>query len=552
GFATAVKPPVESTFDLVLRDLGHALFPWSAFLPFAFGRLFQTPNRDVGVRVALLVGASVFYAVYAFVAPRSGPLPFAAPAVLAAIAAVALDDFERGAPASALVGAGTAVIGVVLLHDFATIPQKLLVPFGVRDRATDFVTKDSALLMVAAGSFFVLMFFGWIDKRADSLRSWIRTRVDAYRTGSVELQRVWKGNLVFGFLVIEAGLVGLGAMLIVGRKMGWPSVTNIPQQTANIGLNAWWFLPLALLMLVVLFDVGRLVLLRLPRAAGMLLAAIVAGGLLCFGFYPALASQLSPRGAFRRYAELHRGGEPLATLGLRARVVRYYARGEEPHVLVGAQAAADWLDAGLERSERRWLVVRDRDLSTLNALFRKAHGQNLPVLDASTGEILLASNSLGGGASDNPLDAYLLQAPPERIQHPVSAMFGDDLEALGWEIRDDDGDLMRYVVPGRAYTMRFFYRVRRGIARNYQAFLHVDGYGRRHNGDHEVLDGRYRMTLWQAGDVIADPYELTLEANFLPGDYHVLFGFFSGKPRYPVTKGEHDEDRVFGGVLSVR
>src|SRR6185503_20032881 len=92
GAALVRKPPLESTFDLHVRQLGHALFPWSAFMPFAIGRLFRAPQpsdesqpgearrlgaREAAVRIYLLTGAAVLFAAYAFVAPYAGALPFA-------------------------------------------------------------------------------------------------------------------------------------------------------------------------------------------------------------------------------------------------------------------------------------------------------------------------------------------------------------------------------------------------------------------------------------------------------------------------------------------
>lgn len=100
--------------------------------------------------------------------------------------------------------------------------------------------------------------------------------------------------------------------------------------------------------------------------------------------------------------------------------------------------------------------------------------------------------------------------------------------------------------------MRFYYRVLKRLSRSYKAFLHIDGYRRRHNGDHEVLGGKYRLSLWKPGDVIVDHYPLVLEPNFTPGEYTVYYGFFQGNQRLKVSTGKHHEDRVDGGMLAVR
>src|SRR5262249_60938138 len=41
--AQIANQPKFPTFDLIIHYLGHTLFPWSAFIPFAVGRLFRAP-----------------------------------------------------------------------------------------------------------------------------------------------------------------------------------------------------------------------------------------------------------------------------------------------------------------------------------------------------------------------------------------------------------------------------------------------------------------------------------------------------------------------------
>jgi len=76
-------------------------------------------------------------------------------------------------------------------------------------------------------------------------------------------------------------------------------------------------------------------------------------------------------------------------LGLRARTARFYAR-EEVAELFGPQEAYRWLAEA--DGERRWLLLRARRLGELNALFREGERRNLPVIDARSSQILLASN----------------------------------------------------------------------------------------------------------------------------------------------------------------
>jgi hypothetical protein len=88
---------------------------------------------------------------------------------------------------------------------------------------------------------------------------------------------------------------------------------------------------------------------------------------------------------------------------------------------------------------------------------------------------------------------------------------------------------------------------------DWEAFIHIDGYHRRHNGDHKPCGGKYPMTLWLPGDLIVDDYEFSLEPNFTPGDYTIYFGFWLGESRLKVKSGPSDGDnRINGGALRVR
>lgn len=578
GFSVLDAPEVSSTFDRTVRDLGHALFPWSAFLPFAFGRLAWLPGDEGGgrrgeraVRVGLVVGPAVAFVVHAGAAPFSGSLPFVATPLLAAVIGITLADFERGAPSSGLVGFGTAALGIVLLHDLRTMPAKSLAPLHLGSGALPAASQNaSSSLVVAGGLFLAIFWLTWLDppqllapteprgrEATQAAKAWFRRRIEHYEATARHLAHLWDGNLAFGFLVVEAGLVGVGAMLVIGQRYGWASVVAMPRPLAWAGLNLWWILPLALVFTPPLIDAVRgsfaLVLgrLGLPRAFGLALAGLGAGAVLCFGHYADLARRLSPKGVLAIYAERHRAGDPLGVLGLEATSSRYYAQGSPTRELPTTRTAVRWLIAGraVEPPERRWLIFRAEELPELNALFRQSEGVNLPVIGDASTDLLLASSHLEGERNDNPLSPYVRAAPPSSIQHPVEASLSDRVQSLGWEIRDEDGRLVELVVPGRRYRVTIFYRVLASLPRDYRAFIHIDGEGRRHNGDHAFV---YPTSLWRPGDVIVDAHDFVLEPNFTPADYRVYYGFYVGKQRLPVTEGPHRDDRVVGGTLPVR
>ena len=159
------------------------------------------------------------------------------------------------------------------------------------------------------------------------------------------------------------------------------------------------------------------VLLGAAGTAGFSVLAAVPGFILCFGYYPALANQLSPKEVFESYARMHQGSEPLALLGVGGRTAAYYAGGQV-ETLTDTSRAFQWLLAA-EPGTRRWLATRAEELPKLNQLYRAqthAHGEpamNLPVLDARSSQILLVSSGLQKGEKNqNPLSKMILQGPP--------------------------------------------------------------------------------------------------------------------------------------------
>lgn len=278
---------------------------------------------------------------------------------------------------------------------------------------------------------------------------------------------------------------------------------------------------------------------------------------MALGYYPALASQLSPRQVFETYQRQRGVGEPLGLLGVAGRAVAYDTGGDA-RSFPDAAAAFAWL---MEGPERRWLAVRSDELASLNALYRgrarepgfpATADHNVPVLDARSSQVVLVSNELRGQRNRNPLAPYLSAEAP-RPTHPIQANLDDTLEALGWDVfAEGSGTPAREVHAGKTYTLCLYWRVLAPITNQWKSFVHIDGHGRRHNGDHEVLEGKVPMRLWQPGDIVTDRYEFRLEPNFTPENYGVYYGFFLGDRRMTVKAGKHGDNRLEGGPLPVR
>jgi hypothetical protein len=293
------------------------------------------------------------------------------------------------------------------------------------------------------------------------------------------------------------------------------------------------------------------------RTAGFSVLAAVPGFVLCFGYYPALANQLSPKEVFESYARVHKTGEPLALLGVGGRTAAYYAGGQV-ETLTDNQRAFTWLLGG-GSGGRRYMAMRAEELPKINELYRQqthaggAPAQNLPVLDARSSQILLvASSLLPNEKNQSPLMKILIPSMPTP-QHKLTVDMEGKLEVLGYDITDLNGKLVDSIGPGRKYHMRTYYKVLAPVTTEWEAFIHIDGYRRRHNGDHKPLDGKYPFSLWLKDDLVVDDYEFSLEPNFSPGTYTVFFGLFVGETRMKVVSGPNDNDnRIDGGPLRVQ
>lgn len=645
-------PSKYPTFDFIAGQLGPALAPWSAFIPFAMGRLFIPPVKTSGFvheresffRATLLVGAAVAFTAHGFLAVRTDLMAFSAPALLAAVCAVAIRDFERGAHGSIAVGVGTAVFLGVLHHDFHELPDKAYQAFAVVGATFPESYKEHALLLwtVALIGFAGFTFLTWVE--GDSTRRPFDP--NNYHAIIVALREAWDGLLALVYFALVAGASLAGLVIWVGVRTHAKWLPTISLQIRDGVLNAWWvtaFVPLVAILglffatdvwawafggakkltwgsftrgfepfeglyacvrsettppatkltaILVLFPLMVLAVpgavlaviltkhittlpvalaLALPagiavflglgllgdalrgrRAAGFAFGGAAVGFLLCFSYYPALANQLSPKEVFETYERSHKSDEPLALFGVGGRTAAYYAGGQ-PMSFTDPARAYEWLMAGGE-GHRRFLAMRSDELSKLNQIFRdhSTPRQNLPIIDSRSSQILLVASSLDGDKNQNPLGKIILSAPP-KPQHVLDVNMEDKLAVLGYDVTDQAGKLVDVVAPGRKYRMRTYYRVLAPVTTEWEAFIHIDGYHRRHNGDHKPMEGKYPFGLWLKDDLLVDDYEFGLEPNFSPGSYTIFFGLFVGETRLKVKSGPSDGDnRINGGQVRVQ
>jgi 4-amino-4-deoxy-L-arabinose transferase-like glycosyltransferase len=552
------------TYDDVIHDLGFGLFPWSAVLPFAAGRMMRPPHglsgraaeRETALRAVLLLTSATAFGVFALLAPTVGMLPFAGVAALAGIAGVALRDFDRGAPASRVLAMGVAAFAILFYYDFKNFPEKGLVAFVVENpRFPDSFKEPAHGLLKIATLVLVALFFASVMEHNDPKAR--RFERDDYLAWPRALKTEWAGNLWFSFLVVEAALVGYAALTWLSQsRFHWKQFETLGPPARAVASYGWLVLPVLVLVLPPLVLLGRdlsrwaFSILPISRGTVATLSVVFAGSVMSFGYYPKLAAQISPKEVFDSYKRYAQPGEALGIVGVGSGTATYYA-GRDVPTFDNPTSAFTWLTSG---QDRRWLVVRSSDLPQINAAYRglpNAPG-NVPVIDARSSEILLLSNRLASGQkNDNPFDDWILDRPPTTT-HPLDANLGGQLDVVGWDVTALDGKPVASVTPGKLYDFRIYYKVVAPISGNWETFIHIDGFQRRFNGDHKTLDNKYPLHLWRIGDYVADIYEFSLEPNFTPGAYEVFFGLFIGSRRLDVKRGRHNDNRVQAGHLEVR
>jgi hypothetical protein len=360
---------------------------------------------------------------------------------------------------------------------------------------------------------------------------------------------------------------GLGAFtlvlgaLAVAARLGAPGL-NVPfresiqdgaqlSKYAFLAVSAFVFGP-ALVLFARDVAVALLRWLPLPRARLGLAAFAGFGLVLSLGYYPRLADQLSPRNVFESFRQRAKPGEPLAVMGQSASVAPYYA-GTEVHTPRNVRGALDFL---LEAPEqRRWLLLGAKDLGALNQLYRQSTTppRNLPILDAISSEVLLASNQLTPDEMDeNPLSKWVLPERPTPA-HPLDVDLNGQLRCLGWALTDPNGAAVAEARTGEPYVFRIYYEVLASVSEDWKTFIHIDNNRRRYNGDHNTLEGKYPFRFWKKGDFVMDAHRVEFEPYFAGATYEVYFGLYTyGENRMPVKNGQHSANRIAGGPLVIR
>jgi hypothetical protein len=557
--AKHAEPAKLPTHDASLHQLGFGLFPWSAIAPAALalvlGQERQSSERSA-LRLSLACVVVVALALHGLSAPYVGVLPFVATFAIAGLVGIAFRDAESPEQRTRLIALVAAALLIVFVSDLRNYPEESLLPFAVGNPSLPESFAAEAKRWMTFGTLGCLLAMLPALGDLPGERKPPALAVRAGRPWLDALGAAYGGKLrwALGAVALVLGVAALLSRLAArGVALPLPAIfAERPELFTAL---------FALVPLVVfgpsLFAIARellssaLAALPFPRAR-LGLAAFAAFGLaLSLGYYPALAAQVSPRDVFESFRQQAKPGEPLAVLGQAAKVAPYYA-GPDVRTPKTPRAGLDFL---LEApAERRWLVFGAKDLGTLNQLYRQNASPpgNLPVLDAISSEVLLASNQLRPGETNqNPLAAWIGSERPMPAR-PLDVDLNGQLRCLGWAVTERDGTPVDEARAGHPYDFRIYYEVLAAVTGSWKTFIHIDGNRRRFNGDHDTLQGKYPFRLWQKGDFMVDVYPFELEPHFAGTTYDVYFGLFSGDKRMTVKHGKHSDNRIEGGPLVVR
>ncbi len=540
GRAGAGQP---ETFETTLEAVFHSFAPWSALLPLALGRMALPPTnageRHCAFRAMLLLWIAGGYGAQTLYLARYGAeavfLPVVALAVAVALLMRDVEQSDRGYPAYAIV---SLFFAALVIRDYALYPDGPLAGMALGglevpealNLKREWATLIGLVAVIAALGFGVRPGGGRPDLGAP------------YRL----IKEQWRRGPSFKFWLIFL------ALLLVATTVLGVLAFAAPQKIGMSTLATRWarrlaFLPLTAPIAIALAQLG---LYAYGKLRGYrLLPVMLAGAIFALaagqGYLPALAAHLSPREIYETYNIYADERDELAEYGVGVRAAAYYANGKVREIESHSELVAFLVKPG-----KRWAALPADDLPAVNRLYRKRTGEHLFVADARSARIVLAtSRKIKGLKNQSFLAESVLKQPPS-IQHPVRALLDDKIEFLGYDL---DLPYGRYAGAGDSFTITWYFRVLKAIAGNYKMFVHIDGRGLRINGDHDPLDGKYPLRLWDKGDVVVDRQTLKVPSHFRGGGYTIYMGFFSGNTRMKVNEGPADnENRVNVGVLTVR
>jgi hypothetical protein len=111
------------------------------------------------------------------------------------------------------------------------------------------------------------------------------------------------------------------------------------------------------------------------------------------------------------------------------------------------------------------------------------------------------------------------------IPNPIQRNFANQIELAGYDMG------ARSLRPGETLTVTLYWRATGSISINYSVFAHVRGDGETlwAGQDGWPQQGAAPTSAWRLGEMIIDPYTLTLKPETPPGQYDVEVGLYDAQ-----------------------
>ncbi|MBI5305121.1 MAG: glycosyltransferase family 39 protein [Chloroflexi bacterium] len=150
-------------------------------------------------------------------------------------------------------------------------------------------------------------------------------------------------------------------------------------------------------------------------------------------------------------------------------------------------------------------------------------------------ENLTARDPRGNAITPNVARFKIAGQSQIQIENPVRYDFADQVALVGYAIAPN-------AHAGESLRVRLFWRALKSLDEDYTVFVHlVDANGKLiAQKDDQPQHGAYPTSLWDAGEIVADEYALTLPRDAPPGEYRVIVGLYraSDVTRLPVNGGD--------------
>jgi hypothetical protein len=542
-------------FDLWLRQIGFATFPWIALIPSGLAYLSlpgaERPEDDADgpglERRMLLVWAMVSLGVIA-VSSAYGHYFFTGYVPLAIGVGVMLGDVSfwkkvaRHKPILLqLLGLVGAAFILTLGKDleryphrfvelYAQLPAKLTLPEGFSWGKTYKPMKYVMLLAIIVGSFGLL---SW----SVALLGWLKAfpaRFKAWRAKEAPL---------FDAVDADSGETPMSAR--ARARAEWLDGEGLLARVVRLIEGAAW------------------------RPVVWTSVFVVFGALSLWSYLPKATFNFSQRHIFETYTASAdaEGGEKLYRYLSPQKKGSLYLRD------VPVVASSSEFLKKLDEPSRFFAVIPRERLAQVNYDSRKARGRkNVHVLDARSAGLILLSNRLEEGEKDQNFIAEAILPPSEttpaeveyevkykddkgQLVHPT---FDGKLELVGYSFGNKPKGAQRGKgVPvfgwGEEIELVMYFRVLERVPSNQKLFVHIDTKGNRLHGDHYPLGGDFQTNYWLPGDIIKDTHKIPVENYTRQGQYAIGMGFYKGNDRMKVApKSAHRGDRVMLGELMVR